>query len=462
MTRAFEAKAPSTVTTKRTAGLALTISYFGLLLFTIAYYNRPQDYFSIGTYLPFALIGGALAVGAYVIHLAFGGQTQRQREATVVIALLGWFLLSIPFANWAGGSFDVVKDNISKVLILTIVVMNVTNTMSRLRKLLVVQTLSVALMAWIAHSNFDATGRAIGNNSTFGNSNDLAVLLCINLPLMFFFVIEPGNRFRKLFYAAVMLLGIYTVLLTYSRTGFLSMAVSLAIVVWDFGIKRGHYYRVIVCGVLLMLVFAVFMPSGYDKLIASIYSSDVDTAGTARSDAAVSAEQRWQIMIRAAELSFRHPLLGVGPNGFAELSGYWRVEHNTYLQLSTEAGLPSLFLFLLLIRYTFLNLRDAERRVMPQTEVWRLIGALRASLWAFLIGAFFINFAYTFFPYFLLGFVAAIHQIALNNSDAENTGAGWLWFGRRSAPVFPENEGVLWESGNSAGNIKLRETFRPN
>ena len=63
-----------------------------------------------------------------------------------------------------------------------------------------------------------------------------------------------------------------------------------------------------------------------------------------------------------------------------------------------------------------MNLRQAEKLSIKGSEVWRLAGALRASLWAFVVGAFFTNFGYEFFGFFIFGFAAAIHQIALNQS----------------------------------------------
>jgi len=395
----------------------LTIAYVGLLLFTIGYYNRPEDFLG-GRYLPIQLIGGFLAIGSYIAYLVFGGRITRKRETTILVLLLGWLILSIPFSNWMGGSFQVLKDSISKILLLTIVITNACTTVTRVRNLLIVQIFSVTLMAWLARDSFDTAGRLAGDNNTaFGNSNDLAVVLCISLPLLFFFFLEGSNYLKKTIYVGVMLFVLYILFLTFSRTGFLALVVAVVALAWHFGIKRGHYVRVTGLAILLLVVLVALVPSGYGKMIASIFSSDVDVSGTVREDAAESRVSRQLLFNRAVELTIKHPIFGVGLNQFEDLSGISHVEHNTYLQFSTEAGIPALLLFLSLVGCTVVNLRGAERLSTSGSEVWRLAGALRASHWALLVGACFTNYGYEFFPYYIFGLAAALHQIALNQAE---------------------------------------------
>ena len=408
---------PSESTAQQESSWALTLAYFGLILFTVGYYNRPEDYLG-GRYLPFALIGGVLAIGGYLVHLASGGHIARPRETIILLLLFCWILLSIVFANWVTGSFQAFQDKVAKVLLLTIVLANAITSVSRFRKLLFIQVISVAVMGWMAQYALDITGRVSGNSQAFGNANDLAVLLCVNFPLLFYLLIEAKGYFRKATYAIVMGLVLYIIALTYSRTGVLALIVAIGALMWHFGIKTGRHASVIAVGILLVVVFVAFAPSGYGKLMASIFSKEVDVSETMRSDAAESGKARQGLLIRAIEVTLEHPIFGVGLDGFGELSGRWQVQHSTYLQYSSEAGIPALVLFLLLIRCTFVNLRGAERLSRKGSEVWRLAGALRASVWAFLVGALFTNFGYEFFGFFIFGFAAAIHQIAVDHPSA--------------------------------------------
>jgi O-antigen ligase len=393
-----------------------TASYTGLVLFLIGYYNRPED--AIGPYFRLALVGGILAIGAYITSLLSGAPINRIRETVVVVLLFAWLALSIPFSNWMGGSFQTFKDGIGKVLVLTIVIMNVVSTTRRLRALLLIQVLSITVIAWMAHQGADTLGRAAGDNNTaFGNSNDLAVLLCINLPLVFLFILESRSYLKAALYLAVMSIMLYTVFLTYSRTGILAMVVAVGSLVRHFGLKQKQLVRVAAAAFCLLVVSIVFIPKDYGTLIASIFSSDVDVSESVRGDASESRDARQLLLGRAVALTLEHPIFGVGLNGFEELSESGHVQHNSFLQYSSEAGIPALLLFLTLIGFTFANLRGAELLSIKGSDVWLLAGALRASLWAFLVGALFLNFAYLFFPYFIFAFAAALHQIALNQQS---------------------------------------------
>lgn len=396
----------------------LLIPYIGLLLFTFGYYNRPEDWFPGGHFLPFALVGGILAIAGFFIHLLAGGTLKCKRDVRLLSVLLMWFILTIPFAEWKGGAFQIVKDNVVKILLLTMVMMNVINSMYRIRRILMLQVLSIAVMAWVAHKHMDQTGRATGMGNAFGNSNDIAVIICITIPLMFFFMIEASGFLKRMIYIGIVLIMVYTLILTYSRTGFLALLVAVTVSAWHYGVKRGYTGRVIVGVVLFLVLFFAFAPKDYGKLIQSIYDSNVDSAGSVRQDAGESREARKELLGRGIDFTLHHPLFGVGPNGFERLSGSWHVTHNTYLQFSSEAGIPALLLFLTLVRFTFRNLKEAEKRTQPGSSPWLLTGALRASFAAFLVGAFFTNFAYTFFPYFIVAFAAALNQITIEMGPA--------------------------------------------
>lgn len=391
----------------------LVLPFIGLLLFTFGYYNRPEDWFPGGRFLPFALVGGILAIGGFFVHLLAGGELRRKREVRLLGMLLLWFILTIPFAEWKGGAFQIVKDNVMKILLLTMVIMNVINSMKRMKLILMLQVLSIAVMAWVAHSHLDATGRATGTDSAFGNSNDIAVILSITVPLMFFFAMNTQSFIKRAFYSAIILLMLYTLLFTYSRTGFLAILAAICVCAWHYGVKRGHTGRVAIVGALILTAFFIFAPKDYGTLIESIFNPNIEEAGSVRQDAGGSRQAREELVGKGLQMTFQKPIFGVGPNGFERLSGSWHVAHNTYLQFSAEAGIPALIMFLLLARYTFQNLKSAQTRAVPGSDIWMLAVAMRASFWAFLVGAAFTNFAYTFFPYFIIAFAAALDQISI-------------------------------------------------
>jgi len=102
-----------------------------------------------------------------------------------------------------------------------------------------------------------------------------------------------------------------------------------------------------------------------------------------------------------------HPLLGVGPGNFpvaqSDLAlargqrAIWHVTHNTYLQLSTEMGIPGLVIYLVFLYQVFKMLNSIIRTRFsgPEWRDLRLLSiSLRAALIVFLVFAFFDNLAF--------------------------------------------------------------------
>lgn len=155
---------------------------------------------------------------------------------------------------------------------------------------------------------------------------------------------------------------------------------------------------------------------------------------------------------RGLSIAQQHPLFGVGPGNFEVVSGSsdardWHGTHDTYVQLSSEAGLPALFLFLFLLKVAFSSVSKAMKRSAGDAKLMLFAGALRASLVSLMVGALFADVAYHFFPYFLIGFACALAHIsqtanAVEAAAPDPTGLQtlgqenqhWLEVGRQVSP----------------------------
>jgi O-antigen ligase len=95
----------------------------------------------------------------------------------------------------------------------------------------------------------------------------------------------------------------------------------------------------------------------------------------------------------------------------------WHVTHNSFTEISAEGGIPALILFLLIFWRAIRNLRKVRKR--RRTERIELLSmALKASLAAYLTGAIFLSYAYSFFPYCLVGYSGALLLIARRDQVA--------------------------------------------
>lgn len=392
----------------------LAAAYVWLLLFMVIYLARPEDWIPGLSFVPLAKIAGILAF----IALAFAVAKARQSLASEVIYLIllcGQLWLTVPFSPvWRGGALQGVSD-FSKVAVIILVMVLSVSTVARLRYLILIQAASVAVLA--ATSVWKGRyyqGRLQGVSSTFGNSNDLALIIVVSLPLCLVFLFRSRSRLRKTVWAAAMLVMTYAVFRTSSRAGLISLTIAAGICLWEFAVKGRRRYLLVVVGVV-GVVFMVFFGSGVMNRFRSPDSDTSEGTPAANADeesAAQSSEQRRALFIQSLRVTAQHPLFGVGPGNFSVVSGNWHVTHNSYTQMSSECGVPALVLYILILWNGFANLRSAKRLAGTGLELKMFASGLRASLAAFVVGAFFASVAYQFFTYFLVFYTTVLHQIA--------------------------------------------------
>jgi O-antigen ligase len=251
-------------------------------------------------------------------------------------------------------------------------------------------------------------GRMFGFGPMFGDPNDLALNFCMVLPFCVGFLLST-RWFWKVVWATGIGILVATIFATYSRGGFLALVAIFVAMVREFKLRTRTVALVVVLvvGVSAVAILRVGADSYFDRL-RTIANPQADVTG--------SAQARQRLLIRSVEETLRHPLLGVGPGVFYTLSGDWHQSHNTFLQLTSECGIPSLILFLMLTRRAFKNskiLGPSERR----DEVWYYAAGLRSAMVGYLVGGFFLGTAYWLQPYLLFAYSVALRRIDAHSSE---------------------------------------------
>jgi O-antigen ligase len=164
--------------------------------------------------------------------------------------------------------------------------------------------------------------------------------------------------------------------------------------------------------------------------------------------AASSTRQREALLLRSISVTLEHPLLGVGLGNFAPYVNEedrkmgvpkepYLGTHNTYTQLSSEAGIPALAMFLgiLVIGWRKLGrlIRAARRDTRPEAQdVYRTALAAEACLAGLCTFLLFFQMAYDMFPDMIIGVAlvasstgeSELKRLGLQQSrPLENTGA---------------------------------------
>jgi O-antigen ligase len=392
---------------KRSRHKQLAEAYISLLLFMVVYCARPEDWIPGLSSVPLAKIAGVLALVALVLSL--GKIRQRlPNEVILVILLTAQLFATVPMSPvWRGGALNTTLDFAKLVIIVPVMVMAV-NTATRLHQLLFIQAASVATISAVAVWKGHMLGGRLAGvlSGNYSNPNDLALAIVISLPLCLALLFLSRSVLSKVAWAVATLVMAYAVFLTGSRGGFLALAVTTAVGLWEFAIRgRRTYLLVIVAlvGVALCLSSSRMLS---DRL-KSTFDSENDVAS-----AYGSAEQRQHLFWRSLEVTAEHPLFGVGPGNFPIISDSWRVTHNSYTQMSSEGGIPALVLYLMVLWAGFKNLKRTKKLSGTNKEAKLFAGALHASLAGFVVGSLFASCAYQFFPYFLVSYTTVLLRIA--------------------------------------------------
>jgi O-antigen ligase len=385
----------------------LVAAYAGLLAFMFVYFARPEDWIPGFYYVPLAKITGILALVALACSI---GQFRQRipREVFFLFLLVGQlFASSLLSPIWRGGSIATTLD-FSKILLIVPLITGTVTSSGRLRWLLFSQAVSVAAIAavviWKGHQLGGRLEGMLGGNYT--DPNDLALAITLSLPLCLALLFLSRTVMGKVFWSVSMLVMAYAVFLTGSRGGFAAFVVVVAICLWEFAI-RGRRRYLLLLAALAGVVLWQFAGGMLAARFRGTFDPNDDTT-----PAYASAQARQQLFWRSIEITKEHPIFGVGPGNFIQVSGLWHTTHNSLTLFSSEAGIPALILYVMILWCGFRNLRATIRLTRGQRELSVLARALYASFWGYLVGSLFLSWAYVFLPYILVGYTAPLRFIA--------------------------------------------------
>lgn len=392
-------------------------AYLSLLILSTLYFARPEDVIPGIHVIPLAKIAGGIALVALILTLMSGGSKQKLApEVKCLLAFFGWYCITIPFAYWRGGAFTTVMTRLSKDVITALLVAVLVRELWQLRRLIWVQAAAVAgvtvLSLALHHTHGGRLTGALGG--VFENPNDLAINIALNWPLCIaFFFLARG--FKKAIWAGAVLIMLVGVELTYSRSGFLAIALAGVLVLWEFAIRGRRLYLLFAAGFLGVAVL-IFSPGHYAERIASIVTGQQENSMDKG-----SREARKELLIASVSTAVHNPVFGVGAGNFEVLGGSWHVAHNTYTEIAAEGGFPALILFVLVIYRTFFNLRQVRKsnayKLDPEVRIFT--GGLWVSVVAYLVSAFFASTEYLMYPYFLVTYTTALYQITRMQSPVK-------------------------------------------
>jgi probable O-glycosylation ligase (exosortase A-associated) len=375
--------------------------FYGIVLWTIFAFVEPQWYTFGGRILPWSL---AVAIPTILGFAVFGRGWNRllTRETSFLLVLWSWFgfttiiCLNTPF--FASHAADAQSRFwfVSKILLMTFLMLAVVNSFERLRTLLWVIAACFGLFVVKAFPFLlasEGTFRTYGPpNSMIADNNDYGLALNMTLPIFFFLArSEPRPWLRRVCWA-LFFMTIPSILFTWSRGAMVGLCAIMLLMFLKLK-QRAVLIPVLVFGVVLGALFA---PEKWKERMNPTQTADA------------SAQSRFNSWTYCWRLAKDFPLTGGGFDAFTpDLFDRYAPNpqdvhgpHSIYFGVLAEHGFPGLFLYLLLVGNCFRILRRVARQgaVYGDQTAVQYAHMFQFSLVGFLTSGAFLGRAY--FDYF--------------------------------------------------------------
>jgi O-antigen ligase len=256
---------------------------------------------------------------------------------------------------------------------------------------------------------------------TLSNPNDLALHLLLLIPFAVF-AMKSGSllSWKTIVCAPAVLFALIRIIRTGSRSGLLSIVACL-VILFVIG-KLTTKLKMLGAVGLIVAIALAFVPSSVLLRYATVFNGTSYDEGmsTGERSAVESTRARKMLFEESVRLTMEHPLFGVGPGIFsAALAGEqekegkiqtWHEAHNSFTQISSEAGIPAFALYAAILLYCMkrtISIYRRARRDPNRLVISQMAGTLAVSLLIFGIGATFGTYSYTIHLPVLAGLVQA-------------------------------------------------------
>jgi O-antigen ligase len=402
----------------------LAISAYGLIWVSI---GRVHEVFPIlakvhpGIILN-ALGGIALVTTQGALKFKWGTRWPTMLLLGLTASILG----SIAFGISQGGAYYQFMNYASKTLICAFFVIVAIRTPQDLWLLAWAYVMGAMAIVVLSLIVFRSSGGSEGISRLAPNfswdANDTALVLMVAVPLTALLYLTSGKTGKMI--AGFGMFGLAaSIAKTGSRGGFLALGAVL--VAFLFSLKGTSVARRLGIVALLATGLAIAAPEGYWAQMNTIVNPEADYNWDSRGG-------RRQLWIRGLGYMAEYPVFGLGVGNFGRAEGTistiaqnftadqagikWAPAHNSFVQAAAELGIPGGLMFAWLALGTIVLPWRLRRRIPPDwaNGDWDQRFLLHAASYlplagvAFVVGGFFVSFAFNEPVYILAGYTGGL------------------------------------------------------
>lgn len=420
----------------------LQFGFYAFCIFNLAVYSRIFEWKF--TYLHVPLITSSIAL----LGAGMDGRllaTFRSRIGICMAALTLLYAANVPLSTWRSESFTIFTGEWLKSLMTFMIAGALVVTFKQCRTALnsIGWGSAIAAVLTLVLGKASIDGRLQVGRGTLGNPNEIAFILLLGLPFLCVIAADSAAaKPKRLLALCLAFCCTFALIRTGSRTGLIGLFI-LSLLIFFRASFFGKILMAIAVASLGALAITAF-PAVVERYGTMFLGTDaISQARTAQeamniSSAVDSSHERRTLLIESLQATAEHPLMGVGLGAFgAYMAGkaiaaghtaHFQGTHNSYTQISSEAGVPALILFLCIMIFIFDGLRKIFKRARQSpTSVGRQVAnvafALMSSLIAYSIYIFFDFVAYDITLPVLAGFAIALSDTAGKALDVAEANA---------------------------------------
>ena len=284
---------------------------------------------------------------------------------------------------------------------------------------------ALAIIGFFFHIDLFATQNAVYRKGIGGaiDHNGLTVLIIFVLPVLVHQILHVRRRAAQRLYAALLMVNLLAVVITYSRGGFIAMIGVLAMLAFVHRRRiRPRQIGILICvGLLMASAIAYTMPASFWQRQASLVAWEDR-----------SLNRRTSYLTVAFDTILKNPVWGTGPDTFpnvyldSETAKLHRTRgkvearraHNTYMEFLVGTGFAGFAIFITVLWLTFANFARAmmiARAAGLSANLLSLISSYRLAL----LGILGYLMIYSAMQHKFLLLSIALSQIALNIARKE-------------------------------------------
>jgi putative inorganic carbon (HCO3(-)) transporter len=410
--------------------ICLLRPYYGVLMwFWVSYFNPHRYTWDFAYNLPVALMV-AIPTLLGLLFAKVSMRSLRVSESLLLIALWAWYTITYMYARgvpmFAGHMADAnyEMNHISKIILMTLVMIVVITSRERLYGVMLVTGGSLGLLALkgaIFGARTSGASRVFGPPDSFladNNAFGLAINVC--LPILFFLARAERRRWLRLLLYLCFVSGIVSVLLTYSRGGLLGLTMVLGMIM----LRSRHKILAAFAATAAVFIILALAPPAWMNRMGRFAEGNLDATANQR---LVSWETAWNF-------SHDFPITGGSFDALPDIYIFQRYQpralpdgllasgpHSIYFQLLADQGFVGLTLFLLLLAscfFTLFRIRRIARKVPEANWLVDYSLMIEIALLGFLTSGAFLGFVYLDLIYQIIGITAVLQVLLRKELEA--------------------------------------------